>query len=597
MASQYLFFLDGIQVSEPIGWNESKRKLKRSEKYKAIFIEYINDITFHSDGYTYLAGILDSDASYYYGFCTDVVIEIKYRCSEFANFESYFDGIIKLEDAEIDIDKCQIKVNLEDNSLSSVIENKGDIAVSFDSTETIDGETLTPVNFSATVVNSSGAGASRIGYNVADSFEYIINYISNNQIIFQSSLLTDHLTSNFGFSSNIVFTNPGVDLIGAGNIVITYRNGFGQTITATAVKQGTVAATLNYIVSQLNFNNTGTTEQKYYVQDYRYISRASHNSTSTVTMFVELPGYSIISVTGASASFSSTFLVQATSNTDNSSRGLGGLTLFGGNQLRNDNTIVPLLSFNDIFEEINKLANIGMSLTTVYGVTTLRIEHISYFFDETNYVLTLGNVPGIKITKAKSYTADNITVGDGNDNRGVVGKQTQKGTWLSEWYCSSEKIDLLGQWIVDNSEINEQLTSVDDLKDEEIFLVQLFSSGQSINTENWIYSSTSGTFSNYFALNGFLTNYWRLIRSFFQIKGNPKLSDKYMTNDIDNPIKELAEFNYPLSGSDVDLLFLNREGIIKFNPGTNTATERVGFIKEIDFNNTTGECTFKLLCP
>lgn len=598
MAVQYLFYLDGNLVDEPMGWDKSTRKLIRSDKYKGIFIEYINDLIFQGDGFTYLNSILNN-TGYGYGFCTDVVVEIKYRCSDFENFSTYFDGIIKLEDAEIDIDKCQVKCNIEDNSVSQILENKGDVKVSFDSVETIDGDLLSPVPITAKVVNQSSFANNRTGYLVYDSFQYILNYISNNQINFESNLLSDFLTSNFGFSGAIIFTNPGVDLIGAGNIVITYRNGFGETLTATSVKQGTVAATLNYIISQLNFNNTGTTEEKFYKQDYRFISKATHNSTNTVSMFVETPGFSIISITGAAASATSAFLSQGTPNTDNSTRGLGGLVLLNGNQLRNQNITVPLISFQEAFEEINKIADIGMSLTTVYGVTTLRVEHLSYFFDGSNFVKSFTDVPGIKITKAKEFNNNNISVSDGADRKGVVGNQTQKTTWLSQFACASEKIDLASKWISDSSEIMEQLTSADDIKDEDVFIFQTTLAGpyQSINTENRIYSTTTGVFSTYLALNAFINNYWKLIRWFFNIEGDPKCKSYLLDNDVANPIRDFAEFKYPISHSDANDIIMNRDSAIKFNPGTNVSSERVGFIKQIDFDNTTGECTFKLACP
>lgn len=595
MASEYLFFLDGIQVSEPIGWNESKRKLKRSQKFKGIFIEYINDLTFHSDGYTYLNDILTTDASYYYGFCTDVVIEIKYRCSEFDNYENYFDGIIKLEDAEQDLDKCQIKVNIEDNSLSQLLETRAEIAVSFDSVETINGEVLQGfTDTSKQILNTSLAGFTRTGYEIFQSFEYILSYISDNRIGF----ISDYFSSTTGqlnrYFNTIIFTNPAVDLIGAGTIVVIYKNAFNENITFSLAKSGTVAATLNEITAKFNFNSTGTAAEKFYTQDNRFINKATNNGTTTITLNVDIQGFQLISISGAAYSFGTT---DGKFQYGFTQRGASGLRLYTGNQLRDENTAVPLISFEELFEEMDKLFDLGMSLSTVYGVTTLRIEPISYFFD-TDINISLTNVPGIIIKKSKEYQKNIIDVGDGNDNKGVVGNQSQPNTWITLIECATNKLNIKGNYITDSDEIEEQLVFTEDTKDDKIFLIEfhgLTGSALASTYENRIYSSITGTYTSYYPINGYLNNYWRLINWFFNIENNPKYKNYYITNNISNHIRRIGEFIYPLSNDDIENVFNNKELLIKFNSGTNITTEYSGWIDEVEFENTTGLCTFKLL--
>ena len=112
----FKFFLNGHELSdEPIRWENSRKKLKRSEKHENIFLEYITDLEFHGDGkywidyYTNLNGI-----------CSTIEIYIQYKCNEFADYADFFWGRLSLDEAEWNEDECTIKCNAEDNSLAQL---------------------------------------------------------------------------------------------------------------------------------------------------------------------------------------------------------------------------------------------------------------------------------------------------------------------------------------------------------------------------------------------------------------------------------------------------------------------------------------------
>lgn len=587
--TEYKFYLNNTLVEEPIGWNKSKKKLKRSDVYKAIFLEYINDLEFHSDGYDYIKSQLQEE-----GFCTQISALIMYSCSEFTGHRVYFRGIINLQDAEFDEEKCLVKVNIEDNTLTGIITRLADTTVPFDSTKTITGQALSAIDSTIRIHNiTTGAYSStRTGYFVSDAFQYILNYITDNNVTFASDhFQTDTISRGI---ATITFTNPTVELVNTHaipTVSISYINAFGQTITATATKQATVAATLNYLISQLNYNTSGgTAAEQFYEQDFRYIAKATTNGTSTITLVVDLPDYRKVSVVGANANFVD-FVDPVV--------GYKMIALSTGNQLRNANTQVPNLSFNDVFKEMDKSCDLGMSIEVVNSVTVLRIEPIEYFFNITTIIADLENVIGLKFRQSKEFSRDTIKNGDGNDNRGVVGSQTAKSDWVSASLCSGEKVDIKNDWILDSDELYEQFGTSDDAKDDKIFLMECLDQGpndaDTAQYLNYIYNTTGASKTDYYAYNSYLTNYMKIVNWLFNIKGNPKFKDKTITNTKILKFEKTWQFEHPLTISEHNTIIASKDQFIRFNKETNSSYTQNGWIKEIDFDNTTGLCTFNLL--
>lgn len=85
------------------------------------------------------------------------------------------------------------------------------------------------------------------------------------------------------------------------------------------------------------------------------------------------------------------------------------MTITTGEQIRvghgGNSTNFPFISFQKLFDEVNKKINIGFSIKDVGGVKKMRIEPKSYFFNETSSV-TLNNVKGIvkSVNTAELYS-------------------------------------------------------------------------------------------------------------------------------------------------------------------------------------------------
>lgn len=594
MAYEYEFYLNGTKINdEPRGWRESKRKIKRSDKYKGLFLEYVTDLTFHGDGYTFIQNAISSN-----DFCTEIIVQIFYRCSEFKNFTVYFTGVIKMDEIKVSEERCELTCNIEDNNLSGLIINREDTKVKLNAPRSISGtEVLAAINKSVRVHNSGtgshAGGVTRTMYYISDVFQFILDYITDAQVNFTSDFFT--LGTSTRASKTITFTNPTVDLVNTSptaNLVIIYKNGFNEQFTLTIPKQATVAATLNYAISQFNFNATGTSEAKYYVQDYRYVNNATTNGTSTITLIADVTGFEIISISNASVSTGSTGVFSTMTNK------MRKMSLTSGNQLRDTNTLVPEISFNELFKEMDKLFDLGVSISTISGVITIRVEPLSYFLINTN-VVTLNNVVDLKYTISKEFARDLISTGDGNDNTGVVGNQTGKIDWTISNICSATKLDLKTSYISDFNDFYTQLTLADDKNDEKIFILEAGDSGavdaDSIVYHNIIYSTTGAAKVDIYVINAKLTNYWKVYNWLVNIKGSPIFQTYRITNVIVPKLIKEYDFEYALTFAEQELLRTSGTQFISFNISSNAITQREGWIKEIEMENKTGKAKFKLL--
>lgn len=659
--NEYKFYLDGIEIQEPKGWDGGSRKFIRNERFRGLFVEYINNFILVGDGYQYVLNRINNE-----GFCGEVDVDI--YVLEGGNYITYFEGIIKMSEVVINESRCNIECNIEDRTLAGLLISLADTKVRFNTEKTISGQSLSTVEYSCNahkgtnITTSVIHDQSRTMYKVFDSFQYLLNYISDNRITLVSTLFSTEVTALVPptFNGTILFTNPGVDLVGAGNVVINYTNAFGESFTLTIPKQGTVAATLNYIISQFNFNATGSKQQKFYAQDWRYLPRVVTNGTTTITITSHIKGFTINSITGATASYT---IASSTLNDE-----FGSISITSGSQLRgvaelkavltsdySDITIDKVVntSFGELWDNMNKAMNLGMSLGYVSGVLTLRIERFSYFLSS-NQNLSLTNVDDIKISASDKYSFNSVDVGDGSENIESAGTQNTSDKWISSVTCYEKSLNLKNSYIIDSAQINEQIilkpTSMDtatrnalsspdiyegrvihntdtnqlntaidnvggsgswvitgwdylntiDDNDDDIFIIECYDaiSNGTVRTsyfEHRIYSDTAASYVQYWAYNANIMNYNKIDSWFNMITGNVRLLNYTLTNLSDQLVTKEYEFEYDLSCQDIRDIFENPTYFTRFSPNSDSTTGRIGWSFDIDISNKTRKATLKLI--
>jgi len=181
------FLLDGNIVTTPDGWEDLKSKIKRDNQLQAVLIFQEASVQFTSDGYDYLYNKLLTE-----GFCSVVDLVVERTCTDGATWKTLFKGRIFVSDCEFNERTCKATAKLEDNSFYSLIKNNSKIKTALDTDLTKNGEPLTQAPVYEVDFYSVGANALVKNdvpcMRVYDAFKYLISFMTDNQVGFESSL-------------------------------------------------------------------------------------------------------------------------------------------------------------------------------------------------------------------------------------------------------------------------------------------------------------------------------------------------------------------------------------------------------------------------
>lgn len=181
------FLLDGNLVTTPDGWEDLKSKIKRDNQLQAVLIFQEASVQFTGDGYEYLYNKLLTE-----GFCSVVDLVVERTCTDSATWKTLFKGRIFVSDCEFNERTCKATAKLEDNSFYSLIKNNSKIKTALDTDLTKNGEPLTQAPVYEIDFYSVGANALVKNdvpcMRVYDAFKYLISFMTDNQVGFESSL-------------------------------------------------------------------------------------------------------------------------------------------------------------------------------------------------------------------------------------------------------------------------------------------------------------------------------------------------------------------------------------------------------------------------
>jgi hypothetical protein len=173
----------------PRGWENSKIKSKRDKAIKGLFLEYITDYEFWGDGFTYIDNAINTN------YCQTISVLIETDDCNPGVFETEFDGIIQLTKiTDYDVDKRIIKTKIFDAAYDSNISNNKSLKAYLDVGTSKNGDTIsavTPVNisfFNPTANYNSYLAPTYEGYRVFDAFKFIIDYMTDGTVGFESSV-------------------------------------------------------------------------------------------------------------------------------------------------------------------------------------------------------------------------------------------------------------------------------------------------------------------------------------------------------------------------------------------------------------------------
>lgn len=452
---------------EPIDWDGAKISKRRDEFLNGLIIEYIADLTFIEDGYTYLYDQYTAN-----GFCGEVPVRIEIYNSITNVYELYFEGIIFINDCEFDITKRQVKTKIEDKNASLLFIRSKDVKIDMEQIEDMDSLTTIPLLAPYPVIP--------IDFN-NDAGAYVYSNIDCYEI---ATLLRTIIikATNYRLDATSAVFSTGGDFE-------DYCIGFAAILRSASVPR----------------------------EAYK-------------------------------------------------------------------------ISINELFGELNKIANLTFSTTTnADGVPTIKVEPKIDYLSSTP-VLTLNYVNGVSFTFDKTNIIRTVSIGyDKIDATATgTGLNTPKGIqYYSNNICSQDDLSLVCDYIQNSIVLKRLLdgTITANKYDKDRFIIDTDGT-QTVN-------SGSGTYDYNINIDAD-DNMARWIETlqFGFLKTNALTTDILTKSTA--TLDKIYSFKYPLTKAQFDLI-AQAYNTIQFNTDGTGATTKNGYLLSADYDIKTGLTDFKLL--
>lgn len=183
----FKFYLDNILVKDPLNWDEFTETIERDNEIKGLLPRYDIKLTFSSDAYKYLYDQLRLN-----GYCQLVQLDVDYKCS--GGFERILTGFIFISDCKFNLTKCTVECQVTDNNYGAKIFNNKSIKAYLNAGISKNGTTITPCSYDDVFMFTPSTGlylgTTVRGYKVWDAFRFLIDFMSDGDLGFESDYLT-----------------------------------------------------------------------------------------------------------------------------------------------------------------------------------------------------------------------------------------------------------------------------------------------------------------------------------------------------------------------------------------------------------------------
>lgn len=202
MAVDIQFLINGQDRGQPLNAKDFGVSITESVEINARIVTFDNELIFGNDIYTYLFDRL-SDR----GFCNLVEVEVDYECD--GAWVKLTNGYIVVSECNFDLDKCQVKTKLYDDTFSTRINNSKSIPFSLSLTTTKNGNVIpsSPIYGGNFFTPATGlydyelVGVTPVYW----AFKHLVACMSDNLVDFESSLF--YWDVNTSYDSTLIITN------------------------------------------------------------------------------------------------------------------------------------------------------------------------------------------------------------------------------------------------------------------------------------------------------------------------------------------------------------------------------------------------------
>lgn len=222
MAQQLRFILDGADRGQPLNPDDFGFTINEDSDLNFRVVSFNNDLTFGGETYDYLFTELVDN-----GGCQLVQVSVQYKCD--SAWKPLVNGWLIISECVFDLDKCQVKTRLYDESFSTKINNNKSIPFSMASIYTKNLEIVpTPTVYDTAFFNPPTGVydyVEQIGcVTVYDAFKHLITCMSDGLVDFESTLFKMVFPSeDNGFQTRCIFLTNGY--------AIFDRKSYATTIT------------------------------------------------------------------------------------------------------------------------------------------------------------------------------------------------------------------------------------------------------------------------------------------------------------------------------------------------------------------------------
>jgi len=202
--SFYKFFMDGVQVDDPIDWQDLEINFTESAELPGIVFSQVIPASFSGSGYAILLDAFETAV------CNS--IELKIKILEDGDYSDIFNGIIFLNNIVFDYHKGIADVELKDNSFLAKIQNNKDIKFKIDVARSKNDVAITPVtardiNFftpSTGILNYPDVEC----YDVGETLRYLVQAMTDGELEAETTFLD---SSGLVFCTGAAILSNGTD--------------------------------------------------------------------------------------------------------------------------------------------------------------------------------------------------------------------------------------------------------------------------------------------------------------------------------------------------------------------------------------------------
>ena len=261
--AEFKFYLNGIEVEEPMNWTDSKFEYRRDPDLPGLITTFVADVEFYGNAYELIKQEFEDGNG-----CGEILVKIEELCTNGINRE----GIIFLSEIDLDLYRCVAKCNIEDNTIYGKLSRLKDANIQVNCEKTVNGEILAPISdfpmpfrtvgstltpAMAGALNPAFAKMFR-SYRVAEVMQQMLNYLTDNGATIVSDFLGIGPGINIGTTAKF-YTEKicGMILGWVGNLVVPGGDTVVQAVTSWTDIYGNPQSVTTNLAGPLDSDNVG----------------------------------------------------------------------------------------------------------------------------------------------------------------------------------------------------------------------------------------------------------------------------------------------------------------------------------------------------